>query len=314
ATPRSPLCRVKNLFPSYAPIRRGHPRARECPRPYRDYIDWLGKQDWSRAEPFWRQLLQRFRAPTPLLSVDPAPGSDPGSPRGHGERALRLSAGLTADLRALAKQEGLTLNTLIQGAWAVLLGRYSGEEEAVFGATPACRRSALEGADAMVGVFLNTLPVRACVAAGRPALDLLKDLRARSLALRPHEHTPLRLVQQWSELPRGMPLFDTIVVFERSLTDTALPAQGGAWEHPPADLPQETTSPVARAGNGGAELGLKALYRRERFDEDTVERMLGHVRSLLEGLAADPRQPVGRLPLLTAAERQQLISDWNDTQ
>jgi amino acid adenylation domain-containing protein len=310
---RSHLLLLKEVFAFYDAFRQGHDLALESPRPYRDYIDWLGKQDCSLAEPFWRRLLKGFRAPTPLLSVAPAPGNVPDSNRGHGERTLRLPAGLTADLHALAKQEGLTVDTLIQGAWAVLLGRYSGEEEVVFGATRICRRSALEGADAMVGVFSNTLPVRARLTAGRPALDLLKDLRAQSLALRPYEHTPLRLVQQWSDVPRGMPLFDTVVVFERCLTDTALRAQGGAWEHRTAELHEEANFPVALAAFDGADLRLKALYNRERFDEATIDRMLGHVRSLLEGFAADPQQAVGDLPLLTVAERRQIIFDWNDT-
>src|SRR5262249_33717516 len=151
------------------------------------------------------------------------------------------------------------------GAWAVLLGRYSGEEDVVFGATRACRRSGLEGADTMVGVLINTLPVRAGVAADRPALDLLNDLRAHSLSVRRYEHTPLRQVQQWSEVPGGLPLFETLVVFENSTMDAALRAQGDLWEHRSVELLEETNFPLALTAHDDAELRLKILYRRERF-------------------------------------------------
>jgi hypothetical protein len=184
---------VKELFAFYEAFCHGQELSLEPPRPYRDYIEWLLEQEPLRAasaEAFWRQALKGFAAPTSLMGTQAAAGVA-GQGEEYDEQAIRLSVEATSALRALAQQQELTLNTLVQGAWALLLSRYSGEEEVVFGATRACRQSALPGADAMVGLFINTLPVRVCLPSGMALVPWLKALRAQQIAVREHEHTPL---------------------------------------------------------------------------------------------------------------------------
>ena len=111
----------------------------------------MQQQDLSQAETFWRKTLQRFTAPTPLKL---------GKSTGYSNQSLKLSAATTTALQSIARQHRLTLNTLLQGAWAILLARYSGEEDIVFGATSSGRPPTLVGAKSMVGLFINTLPVR----------------------------------------------------------------------------------------------------------------------------------------------------------
>ncbi len=182
-------------------------------RPYRDYITWLQQRDLSAAEAFWRRTLLGFNAPTPLV-VDHAaePVLDPDDT--YGERHAWLSRATTSALQTLARQHQLTVNTLVQGAWALLLNRYSAAEDVVFGATTSGRGAPLPGIETMVGLFLNTLPVRVQVSPQAELLPWLQELQARQFEARQYDYSPLVQVQEWSEVPRGMPLFKSILGFE----------------------------------------------------------------------------------------------------
>jgi hypothetical protein len=217
---------LKELFGLYEGACRGEAVQLPPVRPYRDYIAWLKRQDLGQAEAYWRRVLKGFRAPTPL-GVDRGRGGGPGTEGDYGQQELRLSKALTERVQGLARREGLTLNTLVQGAWAVLLSRYSGEEEVLFGVTVAGRPAELAGVEVMVGLFINTLPLRVQVAGGSQLLPWLKGLQAQQVELRQYEYSPLAQVQGWSEVPRGSPFFESIVVFENYPIDASLKEQGG---------------------------------------------------------------------------------------
>ncbi len=195
-------------------------------RPYRDFIAWLTARDARASEPFWREALRGFTAPTPLLGER---SEGRGTDIDYAQLIRRLPAAETATLVAFGARHGITLNTLAQGAWSILLSRYAGESDVVFGATRACRRTALggEGTDAMVGLLINTLPLRVAGPAGRGGAPWLHEIQARGRALRDHEHTPLVQVRAWSELPPGAPLFETLLVFDSDGTLRAVSAEPG---------------------------------------------------------------------------------------
>src|SRR5205085_2478130 len=136
---------------------------------------------------------------------------------------LRLSEASTAALQALARRHQLTLSTLVQGAWALLLSRYSGEREIVFGVTSSGRPADLTGSEAMVGLFINTLPLRVRVPSGLSLIPWLKDFQGRLVELRQYEYSSLMQVQEWSEVRRGSALFESIFVFENYRVDSGLP-------------------------------------------------------------------------------------------
>ena len=133
------------------------------------------------------------------------------------------------------KREGLSLNTLVQGMWAILLSRYSGEDDIVFGATKTTRR-AFAGAESMVGPLIVTVPVRVRVCSEAPLIAWLRELRAEWLSYRDYDHAPLTLIQQSSEISRGASLFETFVVFENGAFDDGLRANGGGWRDRTATL------------------------------------------------------------------------------
>ncbi|NLG50016.1 MAG: amino acid adenylation domain-containing protein, partial [Chloroflexi bacterium] len=298
---------LKEVLACYEAFHQGRDLYLPPPRPYREYIAWLQRQDAAQAEAYWRGALQGITAPTPLV-VDGA------YPRqGYAEEKGHLSAEVTAQLLMLARQRRLTLSTLVQGAWALLLGRYSGEEDVVLGATVSGRPPELPGVETMVGLFINTLPVRVHLPAEQPVGEWLEGLQAQLVEMRQYEHIALSQVQGWSAIPRNQPMFESILVFENYPVDGALREQKGSLRVADVRSIEQTNYPLTVVSGPGEELPLTISYDRSRFDAGTVRRMLGHLTTLLEGIAAQPGQRLSALPLLTEVERQHILVDWNAT-
>ncbi|MBV8202485.1 MAG: hypothetical protein JOZ15_17845 [Acidobacteria bacterium] len=191
----------------------GGPRPALAPPPsYRDYVSWLRRQDLSGAEPFFRQRLSDLEAPTPL-GID-RPGVRSGPPRRHVKWQWPLGAPLAASLALLARRHRLTQSTLMHGAWALLLGRSSGRDDVVFGTLLSGRPAALAGSEDMVGLFINTLPLRVALPARQALPAWLSGLNLELARLREHGHCPLVDVQRWSAVPRTLPLFESVLIFD----------------------------------------------------------------------------------------------------
>ncbi|MEH2448292.1 MAG: amino acid adenylation domain-containing protein [Nostoc sp.] len=303
----------KEVFDCYKAFSKDQDVYLEPIRCYRDYIVWLQQQNLSQAEAFWRQLLKGFTTPTRLW-VDKGFGQLLSSKDGNNQQEIKLSVEKTAALQFLGQQQQLTLNTLVQGAWALLLSRYSGEEDVVFGATTSGRPSTLAKAESMVGLFINTLPVRVKVSPKEFLLPWLKQIQTQQIETRQYEYSPLLKVQGWSEVPRSLPLFESIVVFENYPVDASLRKLDLNLEIKSFSAFERTNYSLTLSVNPGKELLLQITSDgNERFDTDTINRMLGHLKTLLEGMVANLQQRLSELPLLTEAERHQLLV-WNNTQ
>ena len=182
--------------------------------PYRDYLAWIARQDRAAAIAAWRQALAGLEDGTHLAPRDPARA--PVVPEQYG---LSLSEAQTAALTQQARRQGLTLNTFIQAAWAILLGRLTGREDVVFGVTVAGRPPEIAGIESMVGLFINTLPLRVRLPADKPLIALLRELQERQSQLMAHQHLGLAEIQGLAGLGE---LFDTLVVFENYPVDHSL--------------------------------------------------------------------------------------------
>ena len=304
---------LKEAFTFYDALCQGEKAHFEQPRPYRDYIAWLQQQDMPKAEEFWRQTLKGISAPTPLGGDRSAKAVSPQGEQYREERT-QLTKAMTAALQSLARQQQLTLSTIIQGTWALLLSRYSGEDEVVYGAVVSGRPAELDEAEKMVGLFINTLPVRIKVTGEEPVSNWLRKLQEQQVELRQYEYSPLAAIQGWSEVERGEPLFESIVVFENYPVDKTL--EGGSERLKIDEISAEETTNygLTLESSPGEEMRLAIGYDCQRFDEMTIKRMLRHMEVLLGAMAADPHRPLSLLPLMTEAERRQVLVDFNDTQ
>ncbi|NIL16085.1 non-ribosomal peptide synthetase [Pseudomonas sp. AN3A02] len=262
--------------------------------PYRNYIGWLRQQDRVISETFWRRQLAEFQEPTYLADAF-ASGE-----REHGHKALysRFTPQVTQGLKVFAAAQRITLNTLVQGAWLLLLSRYSGQRSVCFGATVAGRPSALPGAQSMLGLFINTLPVIHDVDPQARVGQWLQAVQRVNLELRDHEYTPLGDIQRWAGRS-GQALFDSIIVFENQPLDRTLREWkddslrfgdvGGAGL---TDFPMDLMVTLEDY------LAIEYMYLRQCFSDVAVEGIRANMEALLLALSANADQRVGNLGLL----------------
>ena len=307
---------VLNDFLSfYVSYRDGTKLELPVQRPYRDYIAWLAKQDRQKAEIHWRKLLQGFKSPTPLGLERVVPQAEtPGnsaSTADSGDQTLELGAKLLSSLQELGRKQRLTLNTIVQGAWAILLNRYSGEEDLVYGATVSGRPAELEGSDGIVGLFINTLPVRVRIDSAARVIDLLREMQEQQVETRQYEYSRLVDVQTWSDVGAGKALFNSIFVFENYPVRKISGETSNALKVGDLSFHQKTNYALTIAAGLGDKLALRALYDSRKYTAETIRRLLGHLANLLTEIAASPEQQTSALEILSPEEREQILEAWN---
>ncbi|HJT04352.1 MAG TPA: amino acid adenylation domain-containing protein, partial [Pseudonocardiaceae bacterium] len=297
----------------YAAIVHNRAPALTARRPFQDYLRWLGEQDGRNAQQHWRAVLAGFTSRT-SLPYDRQPLEAHHS-ESAGSVAVELQPQESARLHQVAKRSALTMNTIVQGAWALLLSRYSGERDVVFGTTVSGRPAELTGVESMVGMFINTIPTRVVIPdaqSGQQVVAWLRKIQTAQIESRRFDFVSLAQLQAWSDLAAGATLFDSMIVFENYPFDSASVAQTGLRVSE-VQARETTNFPLSLQAYLGDRLELHLAYDPELFDAATVERMVEHLRVLLDGIAADPDQPVAALSLLTGVERQQVLVEWNDT-
>jgi nonribosomal peptide synthetase CepB len=271
---------------------------------YRGYLQWLGGRDRSAALGVWRDALAGVEGATLV-----APGVS-GVPVLPEVVATHLDDGLAARVREVARSRGLTVNTVVQGVWGLVLSRLVGRRDVVFGATVAGRPAELVGVEGMVGLFINTVPVRVVADAWLSVGALLSGLQDRQSRLSGFEFVSLSEIQR---VAGSGAVFDTLVVFENYPV-----GEGGlAW---PSGVELTGLSGVDAAHYpltlavvpvGGLELRLD--FRPDVFTEVWVRTLADRLVAVLEQVVADPQIRVGALNVLSTPERDLVLHDWNNT-
>ncbi|MGW4980233.1 non-ribosomal peptide synthase/polyketide synthase [Streptomyces mirabilis] len=279
-------------------------RTPAAPAPYREHLRLLAAQDPAASAAAWAEALGGLAEPTRLAPADPDRVA--AVPHTH---TVELDCGRTAELAAFARHRGVTLNTLVQAAWGVLLGRLTGRDDVVFGATVAGRSPELPGAESMIGLFINTVPVRVRVRPEESTAALLERLQEEQSRLIAHQHLGLADIQRAAGLGE---LFDTLVVFE-SYPVAAAEEEGEGPRATVLDHEDSTHYPFAWAVEPAERLRLTAEFRPDLFEPAVVRRITDALTALLTGMAADPDRPVGRLDLLGPADLHTVLETWNDT-
>ncbi|WP_445081626.1 amino acid adenylation domain-containing protein [Pseudomonas rhodesiae] len=274
---------------------------------YRDYIGWLQQRDSAATEAFWREQVGALQAPTRLGTYPPT------SQTGQGQHQLTLDPGLTERLESFARSHKVTLNTLIQAAWLILLHRHSGQPVVSFGATVSGRPAELVGVEQQAGLFINTLPVICAVDEQASVADWLQAVQSQNLSLREHEHCGLYDIQRWAG-QGGEGLFDSILVFENYPVSKALEQSGGSGLRFGAPQAHEQTSfPLTVLADVGETLSVQFNFARAHFTMPMVQGYARHLANLLGGMLQGGEQSLGELAMLDMTERQQILEQWNTT-
>ncbi|WP_233597088.1 non-ribosomal peptide synthase/polyketide synthase [Corallococcus sp. CA041A] len=296
----------QEVFAIYDALTAGTPLPAAGRPPFRDYIAWLGQRDVAEDERFWRSQLSGLSSPTPLPSVRPQ-SAQPNGTVNQPNRVLTLPEARTTALEAFARQHRLTVNTLTQAAWALVLARHADTRDVLFGTTFAGRPPELAGSEAMLGLLISTLPVRVALPdEDAPVLPWLQSLQAKLLDIQQHQHTPLVAAHGWSDIPRGLPLFQSLLVFENAPLDESVLRRSTALDLRDLELGESTNYPLSATVHPGRELQLHLAYDENRFDAAAVQRVLGQWSQALETLI----QPGARLTdvsLLPAEDRAWLL-------
>jgi hypothetical protein len=282
----------------------------EVPR-YRDFVAWLEAADGRQAEAFWSGLLRGYRRAVPFPIE--RRGTQDSAATHFEERQRRLDARASSALRAFAAERQLTLSTVLQGAWALLLHRYTHEHAIVFGVTVSGRPPELAGVEEMVGPFINVVPLRVDVDPMLTVGAYLQALQDVSLEIRRFEHTPLSKIQAWSELPPATPLFETLLTFQNYPVVQGLQheaAATGVVQSRVRDL-ERAHYPVALRVVPDAEMLLRLAYDQRRLDATAADRMLGHVAAVLAHFVARPAALIVDVEIMSDAERHELVA-WGE--
>ncbi len=235
---------------------------------------------------FWQETLKGFTAPTPLKKDLLPEKADPES--GYREQRTLLSTATTNALQKLARQHQLTMNTLVQGAWAFLLSHYGGTKDVAFGATVSGRPASIESIEYMVGLFINVLPMRVRILPDEQLVPWLKKLQKQQFDMRQYEYTPLIQVQRWSDLPRGMSLFESILTFENYPVDDSLQQQSRSLYIRNVRHISRNNYPLTIIAGTSPELSLRAIYDTRLFSERLIKRLLEQFTAVLQNLVARP--------------------------
>jgi amino acid adenylation domain-containing protein/non-ribosomal peptide synthase protein (TIGR01720 family) len=268
---------------------------------FRDYLGWLQQQ--PSGEAFWKAALAPLEAPTLLADTLRTPVNG----TGMADYPMVLDADFTRALGEFARARKVTLNTVLQGAWALLLQRYTGQACVAFGATVAGRAAPLPGIEQQLGLFINTLPIVSAASPSQSAADWLSALQTLNLSLRDHEHVPLYDIQGWAGQQGA--LFDTLLVFENFPVAEALKQGAPAGlTFGPLHNHERTHYPLTLGIELGASLRLEFSYDRARFSAEQVGRLGANLRHLLVQLLADAQAPLGSLQLLGPDTRRELLA------
>lgn len=278
--------------------------------PYKTFINYLQKRDTLAEQQFWQHYLADFSSPTRLLAtLDPIPQGN-----GSAEVVHTLTAESSRSLQQAARTARLTMNTLLQGAWAIVLSCYSGESDVLFGNTVAGRPARLANIEKMVGLCINTLPVRIQVKPQAHTSEWLQSIQNQQLTTRPYENASLVEIQASSEIKADTALFDSLLVFENipandSILQTHLELQVDNIKQI-----ERSHYPLAIIVCPGDCLAIHAIYDKQYYTQQTVSDILQQLANVLQQIPSKLHQPVAELSLLTTEQREQLLQSGHQSQ
>jgi iturin family lipopeptide synthetase B len=283
--------------------------------PYVNYIRWLYGKDWGQSETYWAEYLRDYES---LSGLPFGKRGDSGGRYETGREMLDIGREATAELRERCRELGITENTFIQGVWGYLLSRYNDTKDVVYGAVVSGRPGEVAGVEGMVGLFINTIPVRIRYEEETTVGELLQEIQAGAIESLPHHYVGLSKIQEGSMLRKG--LFDHILTYENypveEMVSTGLKERTGLEEL------RVISSEIVEQTNYDFNLlvipGLEATrillgYNGLEYERESMRWIAGHIGKVIEAFAGSAEQRLAEIEYLSEAEREQLLEEFNDT-
>lgn len=298
-----------------------HPRGESTVGSYREFLAWWSRRDFEESRSFWSSLLQPFHSTTAIpgdrmcLHRDERHGRDVERESVRNEsHPFRLSETVTAELYSLAERLGITLNTIVQWAWELLLSRHSRESDVFFGITRACRYACSKDAAVTAGLFTNVLPLHISIDPNETVEDALRRLRRVYVATGEHKHTPLVQISRYANCSPHAPLFETLLAFESRTLQAAMELRDPAWQKRDVRLEQQTSLPMTLAVFGGSEITGRFIVDATRINPVVAAQLCDQFVTIMGGVASLRKQQLTwEIPWLPEDQRRQVVEQFNRT-
>ncbi|HEX5542761.1 MAG TPA: amino acid adenylation domain-containing protein [Micromonospora sp.] len=278
-------------------------------RPFQDFVVWANQRNLDGDRAFWQEQLRGVTLPTPL-PLTPARDLPARGPESVREIVATLSEAEHDAVRRAAQAAAVPLSTMVNAAWAVLLHRYSGERDVVFGATRSCRHGTITGADSIIGLMINTVPLRVTVDPALPVRSWLAAVRAQIEALRAYQVTPLPAIREHTHLSPATPLFESLLMYEHRDLQSSLDTSVPGWNDRSVQVRRNPGSPLTLCAFGEPTLRIFLYHDQRRLPAEHANHLLHHLTTCLIGMAAGLDAPVSALPLSDDEEVRRIISEW----
>ncbi|MCH9696801.1 MAG: amino acid adenylation domain-containing protein [Gammaproteobacteria bacterium] len=298
---------IEDIFSLYAAKITGKSAKLPQRRPFRDYIDWVLKRDITEALNFWRKQLNGFHSPNKLV-IDSGQEPDPAQQIDYQQLTIILDQSATTELVRFAHQQRVTLNVVLQAVWTVLLSRYSSSRDILFGATVSGRPVDLEQVGDMLGLFINTIPVRINLNAKLNWGQLLQSLMQGSLERESHCHVQLAELQRLTEVQADQRLFDTLFIFENYPLYESVEQQSSELQVRHFQVDEQTDLPLTLLITPGKQLSLTISYQQHHFHQHQIQELLKHFQILARQMMTAPDSRLINASLLESVEQQHLLS------
>jgi len=301
---RSHILLLKELLAIYDGLPAASPNKPRLSQ--RHYAEWLETQDFSSSEGYWKSYLAEANLPTPLPALYSGVKQS-----GHGSHTARLGPELTRDLHQFSAQAGVSVGNIVQASWGFVLGWLVNETDVVTGSVRACRRSAMENGEDLIGIMINTLPLRIRWQRDSSISSVLAAVAKDWKDFRHYEHTPLSKIRQWTLLGAGVELFGTAVSFSSAQFAHAVVPREEDRQRRKFWLRQTTPYCSVDVGllHDDAEIQLSLPNRL--LEPDLARALPGYLRNTIAGVVQDASQPVAWLSPLDPVQRKQLIQASN---
>ncbi|TVZ40309.1 non-ribosomal peptide synthase protein (TIGR01720 family)/amino acid adenylation domain-containing protein [Alteromonadaceae bacterium 2753L.S.0a.02] len=307
---------IQDMLHTYEELASGAVQEKSVPA-YKDYIRWLQAQDQKAAELFWKKQLSGIDAADAL----PQANSKISDVREQRVCTQVLSVDLSQQLQTLSRESGITLSAFVQNAWALLLSKYTSEQDVVFGYAISGRPPQLEGVEAMVGLFINSLPMRLQLLGEDSLLTSLEKIQQQQVLQDEHHFVALADIQKWLGVRADLRLFESLVVLENYPLDATSLNSGkpGALQVRDIQGVEQNDFALNLVIYPGDAVTVKLVYQSAIYSDDVANNMLLHFCKLLSGSVVETVADLQRtrlcdLPLLTAEQQNQAVYDWNKTE
>ncbi|BCE07341.1 non-ribosomal peptide synthetase [Bacillus paralicheniformis] len=303
---------LSELFSLYGKIMKGESRRLKEPKPYGDYIKWLEEQDKEEAAAYWKDYLKGYESRSELPAFNRGATSEE---YGGKEKVISFSKELTTKITRIAKTHHVTINTVLQGIWGMILAKYNNTDEVVFGTVVSGREAPVDGIEEMVGLFIHTIPTRISFEGARSFKEVLKKTQAESIESNRYSYMNLSEIQELSEMKRE--LITHVMAFQNYAFDEELfRSQSGesGFELEGVHGKEQTNYDFNLTGVlENEQLKLKLTFNENVYDDTIIETLVKHIITVAEQVAEDETQTLRDINLVSKEEKHRILHIFNDT-